>query len=565
MQFQVRPDDRTSTPIGGLLVRGADPETWLKAISGASLSLMHATTYAIPGQAPNTIWGCLIVSTQIDPKRFPPTVTFVSAAGNRLLIPAHSSLYPAISKQELEMLLPEGLHLLHPETGLVPLELPLSWADIIDLPAAGAARITAPAPPVFIPTTIRSFQIKAQAPEENLLRLEQRITPEKKTFDDKPLRVFEKIKLRLYRKLFQPAGSPPGKGAKGSPGALEKLAAKLGLKPHALETMKEDFESLERRNAGEVEKLLDMLKRNPEEALKYAIPLDDGSGRGNGGTFRLSRRWPGFSLLGNWGSGSGGPAAIIPETHQQKLFREYNQTAEALKEKGEYEKAAFVYLKLLRNHRQAAQALEQGKLYADAAAIHLKYTGNKLAAAECYVKANMISKAIDLFEEAGKHETVGDLYMTLSRRDEAMSAYQKVVDSRIAADHYLKAADLKSTKMGDLPAAQELLLQGWRLGRDATNCLRAYCSNIDDAGELLSSIRHIYRHETSERNEANLLAVLKKEIDRDEAIHDPLRSIAIEIIASRAPKDPSVISELRFFNKKNALILKDIMRFKMRG
>lgn len=564
MLLQLRPIKHNGAEqIAGMLIRGAGPEYWLRAIKGSGLSLNTCTSYAIPGLTPQTIWGCLILGGDIEPRHFPPTVTFVTAVCNRLFIPVDSYLHPSITKQELEALLPDGLHLLHPETNLVPLEQELSWADIINLPVQQSFQVMKPVPPVFLPSLIKSFQLKAQSPEENIHLLEQRITPEQKTFDDKPLSVFEKIKLGIYRKLFETGDSTIGQREKGKLlQKLEHLAARLGQTLPGIERMVEDFESLERRNASEIDKLLDMLKRNPEEALKYAIPLGDGSSRGDAGPIQLSRRWGSFSLFGNSNGGGNGPAARIPETYQQKLFREYNQTAEALIRNCEFEKAAFVYLKLLKNYHKAAETLEQGKLHAEAAAIHLKYTGNKLAAAECYVKANMISKAIELFEEAGKHEAVGDLYMKLSQRANAMKAYQKVVEGYISANRFLKAANLKKDKMHDLPEAQDLLLQGWRQSADSFSCLQTYCLNIDDSEELLSAIQSIYRYETSERNMANLLAVLKKQTGRFESLHAPLRTIAIEIIASRVRTDPSIISELRFFNKKNSLISKDIMRYK---
>lgn len=57
--------------------------------------------------------------------------------------------------------------------------------------------------------------------------------------------------------------------------------------------MQQDYEDLERRNQKLVDKFLDLLRNNPAEALKYAIPLDEnGSVRGgNNSSFTLSRRW----------------------------------------------------------------------------------------------------------------------------------------------------------------------------------------------------------------------------------------------------------------------------------
>ena len=130
---------------------------------------------------------------------------------------------------------------------------------------------------------------------------------------------------------------------------------------------------------------MDLMKNNPEEALKYAIPLDnDNTSRGGDiGEMGWGRRWGNFSLFGNSGIGSGsGGGSLDVGDHFQQLERQYYDTARQLIGEKKYKKAAFIYMKLLRNYHLAASTMEQGKHYEEAATIYLKYNNNKEKAAE---------------------------------------------------------------------------------------------------------------------------------------------------------------------------------------
>src|ERR1700761_8084029 len=94
--------------------------------------------------------------------------------------------------------------------------------------------------------------------------MEENTFPQKKEFNDKPLGWGEKIKLGLLKLLF---------------GSSDKIKASEN---RIIQSLQEKLEDLERRNQSEVEKLMELFKNNPDEALKYAIPLD-GEGTTRGG------------------------------------------------------------------------------------------------------------------------------------------------------------------------------------------------------------------------------------------------------------------------------------------
>ena len=60
---------------------------------------------------------------------------------------------------------------------------------------------------------------------------------------------------------------------------------------------------------------------------------------------------------------------------------------------------------------------------------------------------------------------------------------------------YVRAAVIYKEKMSDMDACQSALMEGWRLNRDAYNCLEFYFNNIEGQDKKWASIMHIYREE----------------------------------------------------------------------
>ena len=326
--------------------------------------------------------------------------------------------------------------------------------------------------------------------------------------------------------------------------------------------MMSDFEDLEKRNQKQIDRLMDMLKNNPEEALKYAIPLDnDGSNRGGiEGTFDLSKRWMDFSLLSPGGSGGGG--SVVLGDKFQELRNQYMKTAEDLIKKEEYRKAAFIYLKLLKNNHQAAATLENGKLFPEAASVYLKFMQNKNKAAECFEKGHMTMEAIDLYKELLQNEKVGDLYMSIYRKKEAFEFFEKVADDYKSKDQYVKASLVYKNKMDNSGAGQSMLLEGWRKQKDAFNCLNNYLNNIEDVKAVGSEINHLYSKEVDNSNREAFLKVIEHEYEKHEELSEPIRDMAYEIIAEEIRKNPSIVHELKVFNKNNKELSKDTTRYR---
>jgi len=451
MQLKIKPDIKNQYPLHAMLIKGTSAVEWLREIQRLGFSLEGVRVYAVPGKTLNSVWGCLLLDNK-------PIAT-ENAGKNELcqmvipnfFIPERTTYFPQINHTELALLFPKEIHLAHPEIGIARLGEPLEFSELIAPPDLRSRIVIQPESGVFIPKNINSFQINA-AGEEIVLQQMEGDFPEKENMpDDEGLSMFERGKLAFYRALFSEGGDMKNDQHSNLRRRIEAAMAKGGEPPKWLQKMIEEYEALRRRNQKQVDKLMDLLKENPDEALKYAIPLDeDGSSRGSSGQGALgwSKLWKNYDLFNNrtqnWRT-SGGSVDI--GDHYYKLQQQYRETALKLIAKGDYKKAAFVYMKLLRDYRMAAQTMRSGKHYEEAASIYLKYVKDKKKAAECYEEGKLTRKAIELYKELNQHEKVGDLYMSINEREQAFDFYEMTVNEYRVRYQFLKASLIYHVKI----------------------------------------------------------------------------------------------------------------------
>jgi tetratricopeptide (TPR) repeat protein len=557
---------RNTYPLGGILIKNPNAKDWFFEIQNIGYKLQEIEIYPLPDTAANSVWGCFVLPFGEIKKDNIGKNELCQQVTPNLFIAERTQIAPKLTNQELETHFENAKYVAHPDFGWVKLSETLRINDLLTLPTQKSRIITKPDAAAFQPKEVRSFQVQAVAPEDVLKNMEEKIFPKKEKMPDEPLTFAEKMKLEFYRTLFAKAkeGDMDSETQK-SVFASKAEAFFKSIGQNAIpENLQKDFENLERRNLNEMQKLLDMLKNDPMEALKYAIPLDEGGGgRGGmlGGDFMLSKRWFDFSLGGGGNrSGSGGGGIDMGDDYY-KLRQQYNDTAAAFIAKKEYEKAAFIFLKLLKNPHLAASTLEDGKLYQEAATVYLKHCNNKQKAAECYEKGNIAQKAIELYKELNNNEKVGDLYLTIGKRKDANIYFEKTVDAYKSNNQYIKASLVYKYKMQNAQRAQTILLQGWRGGRDASNCLNNYFENIRDLKELKTEMDSIYQKDVKPDNAAAFIGVIQHEFNKKNELADHIRQIAYEIIADRADDNPLILKHLKDFNKDDKELTKDLMKF----
>ncbi|MBO6516584.1 MAG: hypothetical protein JJ975_08535 [Bacteroidia bacterium] len=560
----------------GILLRGSSVKEWLIELSRLKLNLNTCKLYGLPDETPNSIWGCLVLTSQ----RIDPQIDHLHERcyqrTKQLILPLNSREYPILSDNELEHMFGSGLHLYHPGIGLFELEEEIDVSELLELPPNEIQTTITPRDGYLPSSEIHSFFVVPQDEKDVLENLEKNLFPKQQKSEKGKLNLWERVKLQFYRLFFKSNGEK-----KPSELVVEKRRGlkwlQKGLAPffkgteRTVDTLFEDYEDLEQRNISELNKLLDMLESDPENALKYAMPLDTrGSGRGGGSgwaAYKFGKIWERLSLFGDGiGYDSEGGAITLDDDTFAQLQQRYQLTAEALIKEGKYEKAAFVYLKLLKSEYQAAQTLEKGKLYKEAAALYVKFgtKESKELAAECYEKGSMYSKAATLYKETGKYEKAGDMRVLLNQRAEAMQLFELRRQELVDGNQYVKAAKLSKSKMSEFDKGQELLLEGWRNKHDAFNCLTYYFAEFKDEKELKSQVGFVYKKEIQghgQSMQADFVHLLKtlyaKDGDREE-----FKDLAYKIVAENAPEDRSFAALLKGFNPTDKELAKDTMRYR---
>lgn len=566
MELRIKPQAKNAFPLAAVLIRGASLASCLKEIQSCNWSLNQVEIFPVPGCTANSTWGYLVIP---DTKPAPSQSgkhELVQMVTKNLFIAEKSTLQPATTNQEIDQLLSPSVHLFHPETGLSELKEKLDLSTLIKKPSVVYYNITRPEASVFIPSEIISFQIRAISPETALEILEKGSFPNREDIEKKPLTLFEKAKLLLYKLAFTSKKTDTGNTTykKNLWNRLESIIQSWFKKdPEWSKKLIRDYEDLEYRNQKELDKLIDLFKKDPAEALKYAIPLDEsGTSRGEEiGELNIFKRWMDFSSPGSNRSEASGTVSI--GSHYFQLQKQYLETAKLLIANGEFQKAAFVYMKLLKDYYAAAQVLESGGHFQEAASIYLKYLDNKPMAASCYEKGNMINDAIEIYKTLQNDEKVGDLYLSISKKAEAEIYFEKVIAQYTSTDQYVKAALVYKNKMNDKERSQDILLTGWYNQKDAYNCLNNYFNNIDDPKKLKTAIDTVYKNDLHEKNEELFLKAMVKEFKKHEELSNHIKDIAYQIIAKLIPDKPRIVTELKHFNEEDKQLIKDTIRFKL--
>lgn len=210
---------------------------------------------------------------------------------------------------------------------------------------------------------------------------------------------------------------------------------------------------------------------NLEDALRRALPLGDGGGRG--GTPYTGQNLPTHSLLYSLSSllgGRGGPVSIWygGADVQAELSKEYRRAAEEAIRKGDFRRAAFIYGKLLSDYRMAANVLMQGCLFHDAAVLYLSKVNDRRAAARAFEAAGEVDRALELYRLLEEHVLAGDLFRRIGEEELAFAEYQQAAERMAKAGNHLGAGDLMLMKAESPEHAREYFQLGWNHRPDGT-------------------------------------------------------------------------------------------------
>ncbi|MEM1318629.1 MAG: hypothetical protein AAGG75_00165 [Bacteroidota bacterium] len=561
-----------------VFIRGQNPEDWLPIINRWGLPLSKLRAYALPASRQSPEVAGLLLS--FPGEEVPEAASWLPAYGwhgPRLCLPVNAQLYPSLSDEELEGLLLYDFQVFHPSIGLVGFAQSdqIDFSDYLLYPLPKEVNWKKAHPGLPLRPKLRNISMPKTPPEELLENLgaeiDQKPLEELPGLDkeENPESLTNKLRRAALRRALGLSDKlndaldklPQGQGGGGgditgpsSPGLLDRFDS----------WARRQLADLDNQRDKEIRRLMDLFKDNPEEALRYALPLDGKyAGRGKATpSGRLSRRNTDFNLR-KLGGGQQVDGWDLGD-HYFKLRAMYTDTAKEMIRQKEYRKAAYIYAQLLGDFHAAANVLKQGQFHREAAALYMEHLENKQLAAQCLEEGGLLFEAIELYEELGKSEKVGDLYQQLGDRPKATDAYEAAAKQRVVQMNYLEAARIYEGKLEQPGRAKDMLLLGWQETVKAEECLLHYFKLHEEEEALSLGLKQVYENHTPSYKKNRFLSVLQV-LNRgllSEEIQATSRELAYEIISEQAGRGQyDQLHQLRHFLPKDQLVYSDINRY----
>lgn len=464
----------------GYFVPGSSADEWLAELTAWQTPLAAARLFVVPaGKGDRAPGGLFVLGAAPAAGRRSPRALPYGVIADRLYLPVEARLDPPLDDAELETLLEseDALYLWRPQAGLV--ELPASRAlavgDLLAAPSPDENAWDCGVAGVALNARLLSIEPAAALTVESVLEAAR------EDIGSRPLDLEQ----------LPPASEEPRPGAGGALGRAlgQKLAQALywtmqkiphtgavhnwinKLEDWAGAKLDKLAQSLEASRHREILRLLELLGRDPDEGLRYALPMGADDHRGRAApSGRLSQRDVDFNL--NWLRG-GGPADFweLPGKFRLQLIARYRELAAREIALRRHRRAAYIFAVLLRDDRSAANTLADGGHWREAAVLYEQRLKQPREAARCLREGGLWAEAIALYEKLGEHETVGDLYQQLDRADEAERAWRRAVADCDARGDALAAARLLEHKIGRAEEACQRLLAAWPRSPQAVSCL----------------------------------------------------------------------------------------------
>lgn len=545
------------------------PEVWLTEAT----RLRKAGLSKSPGIIPITLDGITQGAVLLLPKD--ETATF-----SRRVSPLTYLLPNVLSLQNAELSLglleqeirfsnfPADLYLFLPHTGLVELSKAsiLAPKDFIILeksPTTWNHALPGPLPPPRLGAII----LKLPNPEE--LHLESDGIGDLKGKKPKGKGTLGKIGKGLGLGLGALAAGPilglgkllnflPNGPASNSPTPFDKLEA--WAQKHW-----KDISSARQR---ELNRLMEMMEKDPEQGLRYALPL-------SGHEARRGKAPPGWKLgqrslrLGNSQGGGAVDGWDLDHETQLKLEQQYRKAAAAAEADGNHERAAYIYGELLNDWASAAHSLIKAGKLREAVSIFLHKLSDKPRAAQALEDAGLHLQAAEIHLELGNHEKAGDLYQHLGQENRARELWQKALDEE---KNPLEQARISEEKLGSRAAAITILNKAWRSNQHSTDSLRAefklLLKNEDESAieTLITEFTAAPQSVFPDLEKARISLSLKQEL-LPKTHHAPLEETVLRLTSAKLGKAPSAKSSHQFLNllkqfrKEDELLNRDTTRY----
>ncbi len=562
--------ETTQHPVSAAFIEGASPEKWLAEINRWGVPFRELECYVLPESLRSVEpAGLLVVFKNSAALHGLDMKNPYCRVADRLFIPLHTAIHPEIGAEEWHRLLSWEVQVLHPTIGLVGFHHsdrldPVSL--LAESPAAGIdwslAKPGLPPKPV-----LEYIEVRRPSPEEVMNSIREDL-------DTRPLADIPKEEEDEPTPLQKALDQAKRGVIKGTLNALDKLNDALpeskgggsGWLNKFQDWLERNLQELERRRNNELQRLVNLFDKNSDEALKYAIPLDDSyATRGTAPpTWKLGPRSANFDLsrIGGGGAADTWDAGA----YYNDLRSKYQKAAQEAIARGDFRKAAYIYAHLLSDFHSAANVLKQGGHFREAAVLYKDHLKNLPAAAGCLEEGGFFQEAIDVYDELKQYEKAGDLCQQIERPEKAAGYYEKSLEVLLNNEDHLNGARITNDKLLQPERARDMLLQGWQGNKQAETCLKQYFDRTveNEPEKTRQRIQDVFEQQTPRAKRPLFLNVLLHLNDQYPApeVRDTSRHIAYEILGDAASRgDLSKLSTLSKFLPGDRMITSDTSRF----
>ncbi|MBS0202666.1 MAG: hypothetical protein JSS49_07175 [Planctomycetes bacterium] len=488
VELQIVPSRQPRRDAVAWLVVGSDPAAWVAELARWNIPLAAFVLRPIPRSFADRSPVGVLVTVDAAPAQTRRTDSMAIPYGciaGRLYLPVEAQISPMTSEPELLTLFPgDGSDLVwHPAAGLVRIESAerLRIADLIQLVAPQSSRWDLAVPGVSFRSRLLSVEPAFQPSAEEILRTSgEDIGANGGALDQLPPAPGEGLGGQIYQwtrplrnawKSFwkspppqAPTGSasrPPAETARGWGNWLRAAVGPFAKAGQALSNiLPRSFVDQQARNR-EIDRLMHLLKEDPDSGLRFALPVGGDAGRGVASpTNQLALRDINFGL-GKLGGGGPTDHWEIPPQQQFQLIQTYRELAAREVRMGRHRRAAYIFAELLGDLQSAAGALESGLHYREAAVLYRDRLKRPTDAARCLERGGLLDEAAELYIELGMMENAADLYVRLERQDEAVRLLRNWAAQLEHQGDHLRASEVLHLKLNDVDDALRVLDAGW--------------------------------------------------------------------------------------------------------
>ncbi len=490
LELQLKRHDRSRRPPAAVLLRGDDARAWLKELANARVPQDQVRLLPLASGRDAPLIGVVCPVSEAEAERFSADTPRYGAVADRLFVPVEAGFDPPVAESEWDELLPDdgSLWVWHPQLGLVRFE-PDQQLQAVTLFRPLSSRSTdwgRACTGVAEPPRLMSLRADILPTIAEILNAgqddigedaDERFTQPPSEDDRSGLNPAQRMMSASFQSLASMMGWIRSQLPESEQGTDFYDKAVRWLNQMAAMTPK-----IEREREREIRRLLDKLKSDPDEGLKFALPMSGMPGRGVAPPgSRLTQRNVDYRR----GHGGGGPvdAWSIDYELQQQLLQQYRAACEREVALGRFRRAAYIHAELLGDFHAAAKVLEQGRHYHEAAAVYRDQLARPLDAARCLERGGLLLDAIEIYQELNELETVGELYLRLEDGESARDAFEQAVTRHLEQGDRLKAADLLRSRLDDTERALGVLRDGWPGSGQARRCLESHFEILGEIGE----------------------------------------------------------------------------------